>query len=365
MGNDHCGWVRGNYHNGVYVGLGAHGNVIEDNIIKHNGYNGVAIAGDTIAQIHSHSNVISRNNVSSNTMNGIGIGFYGNTDYRGFAKQNTISHNLITYNEEHGVVIFEHSSDSTNADANQILLNVMSSNEGLGIDLGANGVTYNDSGDIDTGPNQEVNFPIIEAADAYDWFPPWWWFVVSGHIDIDTDPALAVVEVYSAAYDPTGYGEGSYLIGDTVPDIEGYWSVTNYWVPISPSYVTATVTDVNGNTSEFSLNHPVTYHTGGVDESNTTRADVTFHLTKNYPNPFKYYTTIEFTVQANEHVNLNVYDITGSLVKTLVDEACTSSQQIRVWDGLDYNGKCVPSGVYFYRLTTNDFQDQKKMILLD
>ncbi|MDH3199054.1 MAG: T9SS type A sorting domain-containing protein, partial [Candidatus Krumholzibacteria bacterium] len=88
-------------------------------------------------------------------------------------------------------------------------------------------------------------------------------------------------------------------------------------------------------------------------------------LAQNYPNPFNPTTTITFTVKARTRVRLRIYDVTGALVKKLVDDvrAPGITHEVR-WDGRNEVGKSVASGVYFYRLVAKDFVQTRKMVVL-
>ena len=85
----------------------------------------------------------------------------------------------------------------------------------------------------------------------------------------------------------------------------------------------------------------------------------------NYPNPFNPETTISFSVtQTSLFVTLEVYNIKGQKVKTLVNEVLPAGEHSVVWDGRDSNGKRVGSGIYFYKLEAGDYQKVRKMVLL-
>lgn len=89
-----------------------------------------------------------------------------------------------------------------------------------------------------------------------------------------------------------------------------------------------------------------------------------FALGQNYPNPFNPLTNIRFSVPKEEHVKLEVYDMTGSLVKTILDEAVRPGNKEVVWDGSNTSGAKVASGVYLYRIQASSFSAVKKMIML-
>ncbi|UCC80380.1 MAG: Omp28-related outer membrane protein [Candidatus Zixiibacteriota bacterium] len=88
-----------------------------------------------------------------------------------------------------------------------------------------------------------------------------------------------------------------------------------------------------------------------------------FALSQNYPNPFNAATRIDFHTEGVK-VKLAVYDVTGSLVKTLVDGSLETGSHSIVWDGKDNSGSDVSSGVYFYRLSDSSGENVRRMTLL-
>ena len=84
-----------------------------------------------------------------------------------------------------------------------------------------------------------------------------------------------------------------------------------------------------------------------------------FSLYQNYPNPFNPITNIRFEISRTSIVKLIVYDILGREVSTLVNEKLNAGSYEVSWNSAGY-----PSGVYFYRLITDDFFDVKKMLLI-
>jgi hypothetical protein len=87
-------------------------------------------------------------------------------------------------------------------------------------------------------------------------------------------------------------------------------------------------------------------------------------LGQNFPNPFNPTATIRFEIARPEHVRLKVFDVSGRLVRTLVDEPRQPNAYVVVWDGTDDRGGPVASGVYFYRMTAGSFVQTRKMMLL-
>ena len=87
-------------------------------------------------------------------------------------------------------------------------------------------------------------------------------------------------------------------------------------------------------------------------------------LKQNYPNPFNPYTNIEFYLDFNDYIELNIYDIKGRKVKTLLSEFSLSGSHIVKWDGKNKNGDDLPSGIYLYQLVNSQNMLSNKMILL-
>jgi hypothetical protein len=88
-------------------------------------------------------------------------------------------------------------------------------------------------------------------------------------------------------------------------------------------------------------------------------------LAQNYPNPFNPQTTIAFSVKERGRVRIDVFNVSGQLVRTLLDEtrAAGSYTDVR-WDGTDADHAAVASGIYFCRMDTKGFVETRKMVLL-
>jgi M6 family metalloprotease-like protein len=89
-------------------------------------------------------------------------------------------------------------------------------------------------------------------------------------------------------------------------------------------------------------------------------------LLGNFPNPFNPITKIRYQVIRNESqfVQIEVYNIRGQIIRTLVNEYKSSGEHSVVWDGTDSNGSRVSSGLYFYRMRAGEYQAVRRMILL-
>ncbi len=84
-----------------------------------------------------------------------------------------------------------------------------------------------------------------------------------------------------------------------------------------------------------------------------------FKLYTNYPNPFNPVTKIKFDIAKNTNAKLLVYDILGRIVETLINGDITAGRY-----EVNFDGASLSSGVYFYKLVTNEFTDTQKMLIV-
>jgi hypothetical protein len=208
--------ISGNRNSGVFVF--ADGTLVQGNLVGTDGTGARALGngGDGVTLFSS-----------ANTVGGVEAGA-GNT---------------IAFNGGAGVGV-------QGGVGNRIQGNAIHSNSGLGIDLGGNGVTPNDAGDADTGPNQLQNFPVLSVALAGGTTR------VAGTVNSSANTTFTLDFYASAAADPSGFGEGARYLGSAVVTTDGSGNArfeVTLAAPTTPGeVVTATATDPAGNTSEFS-----------------------------------------------------------------------------------------------------------------
>jgi hypothetical protein len=101
------------------------------------------------------------------------------------------------------------------------------------------------------------------------------------------------------------------------------------------------------------LNNPVSVN------NITTEIPREYNLSQNYPNPFNPVTMIKFALPKASFVTLKVYDMLGREVSVLVNGQKSAGQYI-----VDFDASSLTSGVYFYRLESNDFVEVKRMVVL-
>ncbi|MEJ2635171.1 MAG: FlgD immunoglobulin-like domain containing protein [Calditrichia bacterium] len=94
------------------------------------------------------------------------------------------------------------------------------------------------------------------------------------------------------------------------------------------------------------------------------KANMSYELKANYPNPFNPITTIEYTLPEKSNVTLNVYNLLGEKVKTLVNSSQAAKSYRVTWDGTNDRGVKVASGIYIYKINAGNFAESRKMILM-
>src|SRR5208337_5647877 len=163
--------------------------------------------------------------------------------------------NIIAYNGGNGVTIGNSPTDASTGDA--VLGNAIYGNAKLGIDLGDDGVTLNDSNGHN-GPNLFQDFPVLTSA-----FPVNGTTLIAGTLSGDPDTIYRVEFFSDPKADPTGYGQGQIFLGfvNVTTNSSGVASFTSNVPTAVPSgqFISATATDPAGNTSEFSADQVVVY----------------------------------------------------------------------------------------------------------
>ena len=276
--------ISGNTYEGIAVarsGGPASGNMIQGNYIGTNaagtaalpnGQSGIAVYLTASNTRIGGATAATRNVISGNAWRGVDSGapgtrilgnFIGTTKNGTAALGNSLGgiyfdggtaivgggtaggSNIIAFNGGDGIGVY---GATTRANLRR---NSIHSNSGLGIDLWNDGVTLNDTFDVDTGPNGLQNFPIITSPVSATHTLTATLRSVTGQtyrLDFYSSPA--------GTCDPTHYGEGKKWLG-TVPvttNVDGVWSgsVTTSYPFTAGQLITATATDTAGNTSEFS-----------------------------------------------------------------------------------------------------------------
>ncbi len=100
----------------------------------------------------------------------------------------------------------------------------------------------------------------------------------------------------------------------------------------------------------------------GVEDVNIVPAN--YYMAQNYPNPFNPTTNIKFGLPNSGNIKLVIYNVLGQEIKTLINQNLNAGTYNILWNGQNEAGINVPSGVYLYRITSGNFIDTKKMVLI-
>ncbi len=203
---------------------------------------------------------------------------------------------------------------------------------------------------VDGGCPSIENFSVVEPNGAVP-------LSVTSH-DWEVPAGTAVAGIYNS--DPDGDGNDTSSTGHTNRTLFMPYSYYQSWdagygLPAGKDYVRLMVGHVLNNL----FNHLADTAPDGVENAGYVNK-----LVGNYPNPFNPKTTIRFSTAQTGNVNLAVYDISGRLVKELVNGSMSAGDHEIVWSGKNGNGNQVASGVYFYKMVTADFSSTEKMVML-
>jgi hypothetical protein len=239
---------------GVVLGTGSTGNTIGGttaaarNVISGNS------VGVTMFDPTTTGNIVEGNFIGTDASgafavpNHIGVQF-GSAPASGNTIGGTAANagNVIAFNTGVGVLMFGAPPGTGNA----VLGNSIFSNGGLGIDLGNDGVTANDACDADTGPNNLQNFPVITSVTAGAGST-----TIQGTLNSAANTTYRIEFFANDACEPSGFGQGRNFLGFVMVPTDGTCNGSfNTTLPVSvapTALLTATATDPNNNTSEFS-----------------------------------------------------------------------------------------------------------------
>lgn len=240
IGTDITGMVGLNQNLGIHVEH-AIGVVIKDNVISGNATGVLMNSGTTTVQGNLIGVAADGVTPLGNNVRGVDV-FTSNHVIGG---TNPGEGNVIAFNGGIGVSVFFATTTSVRIQGNSIF-----SNGGLGIDLGTDGVTLNDLGDGDSGPNNLQNFPRVATVTVTGGN-----VAISGFLNSRPNTTYQIEFFANDAADPSGFGEGQTFLGSADVTTDG---VGNKAFDVSFPFtglvnvVTATATDPDGNTSEFS-----------------------------------------------------------------------------------------------------------------
>jgi len=103
---------------------------------------------------------------------------------------------------------------------------------------------------------------------------------------------------------------------------------------------------------------------GYVATTDPLETPIVSALYPNYPNPFNPTTTISYSLATAQNVSLDIFNMRGQRIRSLVNGTTPAGDHSVVWNGTDDSGRNLPSGVYFYRLSTPEKTTTLKMVMV-
>ena len=250
IGTDAAGTSRIPNYSGISFGF-ANFNLIGGaspgvrNVISGNNSDGVDVNCCAAANNTIQGNYIGTDISGSGALGNFGSGINAWSSGTTIGGTNAGEGNIIAFNGSRGVTV------AIGAVNCPVLGNSIYSNSNLGIDLEVDGVTSNDAGDTDAGSNSRQNFPVLVRAPIYPTST-----VVEGTLNSQSNRVYRIELFDSVSADGSGFGEGQMFLGYTnvTTDSSGNASFSFSYPSalVSNHCVTATATDTNNNTSEFS-----------------------------------------------------------------------------------------------------------------
>jgi hypothetical protein len=183
-------------------------------------------------------------------------------------------------------------------------------------------------------------------------------------IEPNTDlQGMNTIRLYYAETDLTPVS--GFSADEEALQIHRWDSTTRQWRPLESlgdtalNFVSAAITET-GVYTLFAVQVP----TGVDDDDPQGSLPYRFELSQNYPNPFNPVTTIEYSIPTRSQVIIEIFNVLGQKVWTLVNASKSAGEYRIEWNGCDDAGKPVSTGVYLYRFQAGDVVQTKKMMLL-
>ncbi|MCP4566315.1 MAG: T9SS type A sorting domain-containing protein [FCB group bacterium] len=156
-------------------------------------------------------------------------------------------------------------------------------------------------------------------------------------------------------------GNGTFTYPVTFPAGEGCWSVCAADIDGDNDIDLASAGYKSWDVSVF-INGQNSHTT--ADDNDFVLLPNNYSISQNHPNPFNPATTIDFTLPKQSYVTIEVFNLLGERIRTLLNESKSAGQHAIVWNGTDENNQSVASGIYLYRIMAEDFIQARQMILM-
>ncbi len=201
-----------------------------------------------------------------------------------------------------------------------------------------------------TGFTSSPDFPLVNSYDES--------YNGSGDVFVSSLSSSGDELIYSTYLGGSEYEEGDGIV------VDGNGNVFISGWTLSSDFPTANAYDngFNGFIDAF-VAKIADVGTFVNDCRDLTRPE-SFSLSQNYPNPFNLQTQIEFVIPYTSKAKIEIFNVLGQHIVTLLDGWLTQGSYRITWDGSDGNGNEVSTGVYFCKLSVNGFTQARKMLLL-
>ena len=143
-------------------------------------------------------------------------------------------------------------------------------------------------------------------------------------------------------------GESFYMLDSTWYDLYDYNFADDSW----------------NQTANFCIKGLTVNGSATKTELRNSEAPESYSLAQNYPNPFNSNTSIFYILPKASKLTINIYNLVGERIKTLIDQPQSAGKHSVTWDGKDFSGQTVSSGVYIYQLQAGNITINKKMTFL-
>ena len=208
----------------------------------------------------------------------------------------------------------------------------------------------------DMSYNLEVTYTSTENIAGFQW-------TMTGPLLLGASGGAAEDAGFEVSTSELGIVIGFSFTGSVVPAGEGI--LTNLSVSGVANESLACLTEVIiSDSAGGSFDEVIVGDCADVSILSNTEIDAEFSLSQNYPNPFNPATNIDFSISEPGNVSLKVYDISGKEVSELVNSFFTPGAYSVKWDATDNFGNQLSSGIYIYKLNTNNSVLTNRMVLM-
>ncbi len=160
------------------------------------------------------------------------------------------------------------------------------------------------------------------------------------------------------------------IVNSVLGDTANIFLIYNLNGKVIPPGTEITLGRLENTNTTFSIKEVVVSDANGktlltnIINNGEASIPVEYYLSQNYPNPFNMETRIEFGLPITSDVEINIYNILGQRIKTIINKEMSAGKHIIKWNGKNDGGSVVSSGVYIYQMKANQFIANKKLMLL-